>query len=274
MASRLTKILQNLPKTQNDASLAPPPKQPTIVIPKPLLGPELLSPSQLSGPHSPTRPSPFLRRQSLRAKAPEPIGSSRSLEDKENQLIRNISQLQAQEESSVTELEKSSGPLKTGDKFSSAGFSLRPEGLQNQAQSETLPFPMVTKIETLEHLNHPPTLSQGPRPVATAIFQQDESPTAQLRRRHTNLYIMKDSRELMEHSALLPETSGIDGRKTGPVLIPPRRGSKLAIPLPGSKRNSINLGRTPPGARRRGFMEGSLNSLSFRQQRNKDSFSM
>ena len=260
MSTKLNKILANLPKNPEYYGSSKRSKVPTAktkqnkieIIPK-----LPLSKAIENNIHSPTKPSPFLRRQSVQQPFSQLV-STRSIDEKESNIIKKITS-KNQDDCSSADLEKDLAHMTSNDKLSSAIIPTKTEGTKvfgstnqnlDEAEKETNYPPIrVTEINTLEHLS-PPKEKPDPKIAMTSIFK-DDSPTESLKKKMMNLNVMTNSLKLwpklVVNSGESPKDSfPFDNKKNGPNDLSPGKGSFPAYtPQLPKRKLSINFAKTP-----------------------------
>lgn len=227
------------------------PKQNKLEIIAPLPLPKTIE----NNLHSPTKPSPFLRRQSVQQPFSQLV-STKSIEDKENNIIKKMTK--NQEDCSSADLEKDLARLISNDKLSSAIIPTKTEetrgfGSSNQnsdgAEKEVIYPPIrITEINTLEHLS-PPKEKNDSKVAMTSIFKE-ESPTESLKKKMMNLNVMTNSLKLWPKGASnggSPKDSFyIDNKKNGTNDISLVKGLFPAYtPQLPKRKLSMTFGKSP-----------------------------
>ena len=262
MSTKLSKMLANLPKNPEYYGSSNRPRASTASTAKTKQNKiEIIPPSPLSKAienniHSPTKPSPFLRRQSVQQPFSQMV-SNKSIEDKESNIIKKITK-KNQDYCSSVDLEKDLPHLISNDKLSSAIIPTKTEetkgfGSTNQnidgAEKEIIYPPVrITEINTLEHLSLPKEKNDN-KIAMSSIFRED-SPTESLKKRMMNINVMTNSLKLWPKAAVhsnggSPKDSlTFDNKKNGPNDVSPGKGLAYTPQLP-SRKLSISFGKSP-----------------------------
>jgi len=278
MNSKLNKILSNLPKkteSYNNSSPRVPNNKASTPKVKPLI---TIPPKILENNNNSIKPSPFLRRHSQQVmQGKNNVASEKSLEDKENLILKTIKKKQEIQDESNNDLEKAIKitNILSSEKVCSILITPRLEdnkGLLDSNQNSDCcskeinincqPFPSP-EIKTLEHLtlNSPENKNNQGKSEMTGIFNED-SPTKFSIKKMQNLNLTTNSDKFGKGNHHSQEPSLVLDYKKFQIT---RRDSKDKYSLPNTtgSRNSLIFGKAPMLNRLssklgKNYMEGSL----------------